>query len=149
MSCIEQLDGPITRVIVTHMHPDHIGCAGYLTETYQVDLYMSQTEYYAARALIAGNLGADNWQERRYYRAAGFTPEHISLYSVELDMCIGGDQVLPKITPNIGAYSTQPQFNPLQACLTPQTIIDLLPIMFHRELNYSKSTPSVILSTCR
>ena len=44
------LDGPLrgrrlTRLIVTHFHPDHIGLAGWLAERYDVPLLTSQTAY--------------------------------------------------------------------------------------------------------
>jgi glyoxylase-like metal-dependent hydrolase (beta-lactamase superfamily II) len=45
-----QLDGlPVLRVIVTHMHPDHIGLAHWLCERWQAPLWVSATDYYAAR----------------------------------------------------------------------------------------------------
>lgn len=40
---------PITRVIVTHMHPDHVGLAGWLCEKWQVPLFMSMTDYMVSR----------------------------------------------------------------------------------------------------
>ena len=40
---------PILRVIVTHMHPDHIGLAHWLCERWQVRLWISATDYNAAR----------------------------------------------------------------------------------------------------
>jgi len=33
---------PVNRVICTHMHPDHIGLAGWLCERFDCDLYMTQ-----------------------------------------------------------------------------------------------------------
>ena len=44
------LSGPLagrrlTRIIVTHMHPDHIGLAGWLTERFDIPLLTSQTAY--------------------------------------------------------------------------------------------------------
>ena len=42
---------PITRVIVTHYHPDHIGQAGYICERYKCPLYMTQTEWLLGRWL--------------------------------------------------------------------------------------------------
>src|SRR5450432_454409 len=44
------LDGPlkhvkITRLIVTHSHPDHVGLAGWIVERFDCPLYMSQVEY--------------------------------------------------------------------------------------------------------
>src|SRR5262250_1565947 len=35
----------ITRLIVTHSHPDHVGLAGWITERFRCPLYMSQVEY--------------------------------------------------------------------------------------------------------
>jgi glyoxylase-like metal-dependent hydrolase (beta-lactamase superfamily II) len=35
----------LTRLIVTHMHPDHIGLAGWLTEEFDIPLLTSQTAY--------------------------------------------------------------------------------------------------------
>lgn len=45
------LSGPlagksITRLIVTHSHPDHIGLAGWLAERFKCPLTMTQTEYF-------------------------------------------------------------------------------------------------------
>lgn len=45
-----ELDGlPVHRVIVTHMHPDHIGLAHWLTERWGVRLWISATDWNAAR----------------------------------------------------------------------------------------------------
>jgi len=46
------LDGlPIVRVLVTHMHPDHIGLAHWLCEKWQVPLWMSMTDFLMAKWL--------------------------------------------------------------------------------------------------
>ena len=45
-----QLEGlPVLRVIVTHMHPDHIGLAHWLCQRWQAPLWISATDYYTAR----------------------------------------------------------------------------------------------------
>ncbi len=45
-----QLQGlPILRVVCTHMHPDHIGLAHWLCDTWKVPLWISSTDYNAAR----------------------------------------------------------------------------------------------------
>ena len=45
-----ELDGlPVLRVIVTHMHPDHIGLAHWLCERWDAPLWISGTDYQAAR----------------------------------------------------------------------------------------------------
>jgi len=36
---------PVTKVIVTHFHPDHIGLAGWLCRRFDAPLYTSQTTY--------------------------------------------------------------------------------------------------------
>ena len=40
---------PVLRVICTHMHPDHIGLAHWLTERWQCRLWISATDWNAAR----------------------------------------------------------------------------------------------------
>jgi glyoxylase-like metal-dependent hydrolase (beta-lactamase superfamily II) len=45
-----ELEGlPILRVIVTHMHPDHIGLAHWLCERWSCRLWISATDYNSAR----------------------------------------------------------------------------------------------------
>lgn len=39
---------PILRVIVTHMHPDHIGLAHWLCERFDAPLWISATDFYTA-----------------------------------------------------------------------------------------------------
>ena len=48
-NCLEGL--PIVRVLVTHMHPDHIGLAHWLCEKWQVPLWMSMTDFLMAKWL--------------------------------------------------------------------------------------------------
>nr|WP_310522713.1 MBL fold metallo-hydrolase [Polymorphobacter sp.] len=42
---------PVTRVIVTHYHPDHLGLAGWLCARWNVPLEIARTEYLLARTL--------------------------------------------------------------------------------------------------
>ncbi|RMB08397.1 MBL fold metallo-hydrolase [Eilatimonas milleporae] len=49
------LDGkPIGRVIATHLHPDHLGLAGWLCERHGAEFWMTQTEYLLAQTLWLG-----------------------------------------------------------------------------------------------
>ncbi|CAN7230037.1 MBL fold metallo-hydrolase [Variovorax sp. LjRoot290] len=49
-----QLEGlPILRVLVTHMHPDHIGLADWLCERWNAPLWISATDYHVARVLTS------------------------------------------------------------------------------------------------
>jgi glyoxylase-like metal-dependent hydrolase (beta-lactamase superfamily II) len=76
-SLIERYNIKLKQVIVTHMHPDHIGLAGWLTERFKVPLLMTYAEYFTARAIVAGGQGADNWQDKVYLQRAGFDEEYI------------------------------------------------------------------------
>ena len=44
----------------------------------------------------------------------GHSPEHVCLYCPELKVIIGGDQLLPKITPNVSVQPSEPNANPLR-----------------------------------
>ncbi len=48
---------PVLRVIVTHMHPDHIGLAHWLTERFGVRLWISATDWNAARLASQSTTG--------------------------------------------------------------------------------------------
>ena len=49
---------PVVRVIVTHMHPDHIGLAHWLCDRWQVPLWMSMTDFLSAKWLSSKEGGA-------------------------------------------------------------------------------------------
>ena len=155
---------PLTRVICTHMHPDHVGLAGWLCERFGCDLWMSRAEYFMCRSLVADtgrpapraaldfyrragysedqlehyrqrfgffgkavsplperyrrlvdlqtlNIGGRYWQ---LMEGSGHSPEHICLYCPALKLLISGDQVLPRITPNVSVFPTEPEGDPLK-----------------------------------
>ena len=66
---------PLTRVLVTHYHPDHIGLAGWLCERFGLPLLMSQTEYLVSLSihLEPGALNAEPY--RSFYRSHGLDSE--------------------------------------------------------------------------
>jgi glyoxylase-like metal-dependent hydrolase (beta-lactamase superfamily II) len=76
-SLLNDLAKPISKVICTHMHPDHIGMAGYLVDKFRVPLYMSYSEYFVARALSAGARGASDWQDEQYLVLSGMPEDYI------------------------------------------------------------------------
>ncbi len=164
-----QLQGlPILRVIVTHMHPDHIGLAHWLCEKWKAPLWMSATDYNAARigsqstTGFGGAAAADFFashgltdpdaQEKirgranyypsmvpdvpRSYRRLqegdtvqiggrgwrcisgyGHAPEHMALYCDALNVLIGGDMMLPRISTNVSVYDVEPESNALKQFL--------------------------------
>jgi glyoxylase-like metal-dependent hydrolase (beta-lactamase superfamily II) len=75
------LDGlPITRVLVTHLHPDHIGMAGWLTRKFDCRLWMTRLEYLQCR-MLAEDTGREAPEDAlRFYRAAGWDADAIDTY---------------------------------------------------------------------
>jgi glyoxylase-like metal-dependent hydrolase (beta-lactamase superfamily II) len=71
---------PITRVLVTHLHPDHVGCAGWLARKFDVDLWMSRDEYLLCRVLVADTGRAAPMEGVKFYTAAGYTGESVERY---------------------------------------------------------------------
>lgn len=154
---------PVTRLIVTHHHPDHVGLAGWFQDR-GVELVMTRTAWLYARMLtldeqrehapeslqfqIRAGVDAAMLASRRGERPfnfcdvvsampLGFTridegselvaagrrwrvrlgqghaPDHATLWSLDDDLILGGDQFLATITPNIGVYATEPEADPL------------------------------------
>jgi glyoxylase-like metal-dependent hydrolase (beta-lactamase superfamily II) len=46
-------DTPISRVFGTHLHPDHIGLAGWLCKRFDVELWMSRAEWLTVKMLTS------------------------------------------------------------------------------------------------
>jgi glyoxylase-like metal-dependent hydrolase (beta-lactamase superfamily II) len=169
---------PVTRVICTHLHPDHVGLAGWICERFGCELWMSRAEFLMCKNLV-GDTGREAPPEAlRFYRGAGFdegqldaytqrfgrfgmavhtlpdayhrmqagetiriderywqlvpgsghSPEHIALYCPALKLLIAGDQVLPRITPNVSVFPTEPNGDNLRDWLRSSAQIrDTLP----------------------
>lgn len=154
---------PVTRVFVTHHHPDHVGLAGWFQER-GAQLICSRTAWLLARMLQLDPHDTPPPEVVAYWHAAGmaqevidsrmseppymfratvhpmpfghkrlmqgdsFTaggrtwdvhaggghaPEHLTLWSQDDSLVIAGDQVLPSISPNLGAYATEPEADPV------------------------------------
>lgn len=71
---------PVTRIVCTHMHPDHVGLAGWLAERFDAPLWMTRLEYVTCRMLVADTGRAAPEAGVRFYRAVGWTPEQIEDY---------------------------------------------------------------------
>ena len=70
---------PVRRLICTHMHPDHIGLAGWLCGRFGAPLLMSRLEYVTARMLLA-DTGPAPEEGAAFYRAAGWSDEQLDGY---------------------------------------------------------------------
>lgn len=66
---------PLTRIIATHFHPDHVGAAGFLLRHFDVPLYMAATEYLQSLNihLDPGALEAEHY--RHFYLDHGLDAE--------------------------------------------------------------------------
>jgi glyoxylase-like metal-dependent hydrolase (beta-lactamase superfamily II) len=71
---------PVKRVIVTHLHPDHVGLAGWLCEKFDVPLTMTRTEYLLCRTMTADTGREAPPEGIRFYKAAGFSEEALARY---------------------------------------------------------------------
>ena len=159
---------PVTRVIVTHYHPDHIGMAGWFRSKFNSEIQITQISWLLARMLVLDVQDQHTQESISYFQKAGLTkekleerkktrpfnfadvvhkiplgytrisegdlvsigkrnwrvkignghaPAHATFWSEDGSMCLGGDQFLPDITPNIGVYASEPDANPLKEWL--------------------------------
>jgi glyoxylase-like metal-dependent hydrolase (beta-lactamase superfamily II) len=91
-----QLEGlPILRVIVTHMHPDHIGLAHWLCARWNAPLWISATDYNAARLGSQSTTGFGGSAAADFFASHGLTdPESI-------DKIRGRASYYPSMVPDV------------------------------------------------
>lgn len=65
---------PVSRVILTHHHPDHVGMAGWLLERFGAELVTTRTAWLMARMLILDVEERPTPQALAHWRAAGMDP---------------------------------------------------------------------------
>lgn len=169
---------PITRLICTHFHPDHMGLAGWVCERWDIPLTMTLGEWAFGRTLYLESGGEVPEALINFNRKVGFTEtmletvrkggfsffkkavhnmpgsferieegsvltiggtqwrvivgkghsqEHACLYSEAKGVLLSGDQVLPRITPHIGVYVSEPMADPLAKFLTSIDKLAVLP----------------------
>lgn len=155
---------PVTRVLVTHHHPDHVGLAGWFMAEQGAELLMTRTAWLYARMLTLDDHETPPDETIAYWRGAGMdadilakrqaerpfnfascvaplplgfsrlsegdrltaggrdwdvrlgdghAPEHATLWSTDGTIVLGGDQLLPSISPNLGVYATEPEADPV------------------------------------
>lgn len=152
---------PVTRLVVTHHHPDHVGLAGWF-QAAGAELLMTRTAWLLARMLVLDVQDRPVPQAMQFWRRAGLSeaalarragerpfnfadvvhpmppgftrlsegdclrmagrdwtvrlghghaPHHATFWTEGL--VLGGDQLLPGISANIGVYPTEPEADPL------------------------------------
>ncbi|MFD0669446.1 MBL fold metallo-hydrolase [Ramlibacter sp. MAHUQ-53] len=68
---------PVLRVVVTHMHPDHVGFAHALCERWQCELWISALDYYAACTGTAGLAGFGGEATARFFASHGLADAEV------------------------------------------------------------------------
>lgn len=71
---------PISRVIGTHLHPDHIGLAGWITRKFDCELWMTQAEYISCRMLVADTGREAPPEGVEFYAKAGWDEDMLTHY---------------------------------------------------------------------
>ena len=71
---------PITRVICTHMHPDHIGLAGWLTRKFGCRLWMTRTEYLNCRVLVSDTGKPAPPDAITFFKRCGWNDQNLDAY---------------------------------------------------------------------
>jgi len=65
------------------------------------------------RRIAEGEVVRAGGRDWRVHIGHGHAPEHATLWSLDDDLVIGGDQLLPSISANLGVYATEPDADPV------------------------------------
>jgi len=104
--------------------PDEIGSFGEDRERVRRHLAQLPGSFTRMRAGERLRIGDDEWLVMTH---GGHSPEHASFYSRERRILIAGDQVLPKISPVIGVFPSEPDADPLGEYLSSLDALANLP----------------------
>jgi len=93
-----ELEGlPVTRVITTHCHPDHVGLADWLCSRWNAPLWMSTGEYGFARMMSGALPGVDGTAMLPHFQRHGLTDESM------LEKLQGRKSYYPTLVPAVPA----------------------------------------------
>jgi glyoxylase-like metal-dependent hydrolase (beta-lactamase superfamily II) len=94
-----ELEGlPILRVIVTHMHPDHIGLAYWLCARWNAPLWISATDYHVARLGTQSSPGFGGASAARFFASHGLTD------TAALDQISARANYYPGLVPEVPSH---------------------------------------------
>ena len=71
---------PVSRVLVTHLHPDHCGLAGWFVERFGARLWMTRLEYLTCRVMAADTGRCAPADGVDFYRGAGWNAAALERY---------------------------------------------------------------------
>ena len=73
-------DRPLRRIVITHMHPDHIGMAGWLSRKSGARLWISRLEYLACRVLVSDTSRDAPPDALRFFHEAAWSTDAVDEY---------------------------------------------------------------------
>lgn len=79
------------------------------------------------RRIVDGETLSIGGREWKVIVGTGHSPEHACLHCEDLNVLISGDQVLPRISPNISIWPQEPAADPLSQFLASLKLFDHLP----------------------
>lgn len=65
---------PVSRIYITHHHPDHLGLAGWMAERFSAPVLATRTAYFLARTLLLDRRDAPPAEVLDFSRRAGLSP---------------------------------------------------------------------------
>lgn len=71
-------DAGLSRVLVTHFHPDHFGNAGWLTRRFGAPLWMTESDYLTAHAQYQAHAGHGSDAAARLFAQHGLDTERVA-----------------------------------------------------------------------
>jgi glyoxylase-like metal-dependent hydrolase (beta-lactamase superfamily II) len=97
---LEELDGPVARVVITHFHPDHVGAAADVAELTGAPVHQGREDY-GQCVRVWGEPGqrVDDWE---VLSLRGHADGHLGL--LRDGVLVAGDALLAGISPNVGLY---------------------------------------------
>ena len=77
----ERLEGRVLKSIyVTHMHPDHVGLAGWMQKKWGAEFWMSLTDFLQCRVLAGDTQPNPPKESLDFYQRAGYSEQMIEKY---------------------------------------------------------------------
>lgn len=71
---------PVIGMICSHCHPDHVGMAGWMSQRWQVPMWMTHGEYHMALTFSRGGGEGPLWEAEEFYQRAGMDDDFLERF---------------------------------------------------------------------